>query len=141
MPPLAELPAAYLAIERERDALRDELAVLKWQIEKLRRQVFGPGKGEKLDRLQLLLKLQDLEAELAAKAGAPRQEISYNRRAPIPRASLCEGIRIAAGWLQPICRRMHEHLLAGDYLQADETPVKCHDPDAGKGAVAKATSG
>jgi hypothetical protein len=28
-----------------------ELAVLRWQLEKLCRQVFGPGKGEKLDRL------------------------------------------------------------------------------------------
>jgi len=257
MPPLAELPAAYLAIERERDALRDELAVLKWQVEKLRRQVFGPGRGEKLDRLQLLLKLQDVEAELAAKAEAPKQEIRYERSAPkpeqraapaelyaklpvaevvviepeavkarpeaferigeertfeveivppqltkreivrpkykakadreqppviapaparavpgghasagllawvcvskyldhlplyrqekmlarwgaaIPRASLCEWIRIAADWLGPVYRLMHEDLLAGDYLQADETPVKCHDPDAGKGAVSQ----
>lgn len=257
MPPLAELPAAYLAIERERDALRDELAILKWQLEKLRKQVFGPGRGEKLDRLQLLLKLQEVEAELAAKATAPLQEVSYERRVPkpekraapaelyaklpvaetvviepeevkaqpeaferigeertfeveitppqltkreiirpkykakadrtqppviapaparpvpggyasagllawvcvskyldhlplyrqeqmlgrwgaaIPRASLCEWIRIAADWLQPIYRRMHAHLLGADYLQADETPVKCHDPDAGRGAVSQ----
>ncbi len=32
---------------------------------------------------------------------------------------------------------MHAHLLGGDYLQADETPIKCHDPDAGKGAVSQ----
>ena len=257
MPPLAELPAAYLAIKRERDALRDELAVLKWQVEKLRRQVFGPGRGEKLDRLQLLLKLQEAEAALAAKAEAPKQSISYERSAPkpekraapaelyaklpvsetvviepaevraepeafekigeertfeveivppqltkreiirpkyktkadrtqapviapaparvvpggyasagllawvcvskyldhlplyrqekmlarwgaaIPRASLCEWIRIAADWLGPVYRRMHADLLAGDYLQADETPIKCHDPDAGQGAVSQ----
>jgi transposase len=257
MPPLTELPAAYLALERENGALRDELAVLKWQLEKLRRQVFGPGRGEKLDRLQLLLKLQEVEAALAAKAEAPRQAVSYERRAPapekraapaelyaklpvsetvviepeavkaepeaferigeertfeveitppqltkreiirpkykakadraeppvvapaparavpggyasagllawvcvskyldhlplyrqeqmlarwgaaIPRASLCEWVRIAADWLGPIYRQMHEDLLAGDYLQADETPIKCHDPDAGKGAVSQ----
>lgn len=255
MPPLAELPEAYLALERERDALQGEVLDLKRQLEWLRRQVFGPGQGEKLDRLQLLLKLQGIEAELAAKAAAPKQEVSYERRVPkpekraapaelyaqlpvketvviepeevkaapeafeqigeertfeveitppqltkrefvrpkykakanreqppviapaparpvpggyasagllawvcvskyldhlplyrqeqmlgrwgaaIPRASLCEWIRIAADWLQPIYRRMHQHLLAGDYLQADETPVKCHDPDAGKGSV------
>ncbi len=262
MPPLAELPAAYLALERERDALKASLEEregtildLKRQLEWLRRQLFGPGKGEKLDRLQLLLKLQGVEAELAAKAEAPRQAVSYERRTPkpekraapselyaklpvgevvviepaevkaepeaferigeertfeveitppqlfkreivrpkykvradrarppvvaaaparavpgghasagllawvciskyldhlplyrqermlerwgaaIPRASLCEWIRIAAEWLQPIYRRMHAHLLSGDYLQADETPIKCHDPDAGKGAV------
>jgi transposase len=57
--------------------------------------------------------------------------------AAIPRASLCEWIRIAAEWLQPIYREMHAQLLAGDYLQADETPIKCHDPDAGKGAVSQ----
>ena len=65
-----------------------------------------------------------------------RQEQMLGRwGAAIPRASLCEWIRIAADWLQPIYRRMHAHLLSGDYLQADETPIKCHDPDAGKGAV------
>jgi transposase len=264
MPPAAELPAAYLALERERDALKASLDEregtildLKRQLEWLRRQVFGPGKGEKLDRLQLLLKLQGVEAELAAKAEAAKQEVSYERRCPkpekraapaelyaklpvsevvvvepdevkaepeaferigeertfevkitppqltkreivrpkykakadrarppltapaparvvpggyasaelvawvcvskyldhlplyrqeqmlarwgasIPRASLCEWIRIAAEWLQPIYRRMHAHLLDGDYLQADETPIKCHDPDAGKGAVSQ----
>lgn len=255
MPPLAELPQAYRSLERERDALQGEVLDLKRQLEWLRRQVFGPGQGEKLDRLQLWLKLQGVEAELAAKAAAPQQEVRYERRVPkpekraaraelyaqlpvketvviepdevkaepeafeqigeertfeveitppqltkreivrpkykpkvdrsqppviapaparavpggyasagllawvcvskyldhlplyrqeqmlgrwgaaIPRASLCEWIRIAADWLQPIYRRMHQHLLAGDYLQADETPIKCHDPDAGKGAV------
>jgi transposase len=84
MPPLTELPAAYLALERENGSLREELTVLKWQLEKLRRQIFGPGKGEKLDRLQLLLKLQGLEAELAAKAAEPKQQISYERQAPKP---------------------------------------------------------
>ena len=230
---------------------------LKRQLDWLRRQLFGPGKGEKLDRLQLLLKLQGVEEELAAKAAAPAREIRYERRAPapekraapaelyaklpvsetvvvepvevradpeaferigeertfeveitppqlykreivrpkykvkadrdqapvvapaparavpgghasagllawvcvskyldhlplyrqermlerwgaaIPRASLCEWIRIASEWLEPVYRRMHHDLLAGDYLQADETPVKCRDPDAGKGAVSQ----
>ena len=264
MPPAAVLYAENLDLKRERDALRHNLDErdglildLKRQLEWLRRQVFGPGQGEKLDRLQLLLKLQGVEAELAAKAAAPSQAVSYERRVPkpekraapaelyaklpvketvviepaevkaapeafeqigeertfeveitppqltkrefvrpkykakadrtqppviapaparpvpggyasagllawvcvskyldhlplyrqeqmlgrwgaaIPRASLCEWIRIAAEWLQPIYRRMHRHLLAGDYLQADETPIKCHDPDAGKGAVSQ----
>jgi transposase len=264
MPPVADLPEAYLALERERDALRAKLGEnegtildLKRQLEWLRRQVFGPGKGEKLDRLQLLLKLQGIEAELAAKSALPKQEVSYERRVPrpekraapaelyaklpvtevvviepeevksepeaferigeertfeveitppqlskreivrpkyrakaererapllapaparpvpggyasagllawvcvskyldhaplyrqaqmlerwgaaIPRASLCEWIRISAEWLEPVYRRMHAELLSGDYLQADETPIKCHDPDAGKGAVSQ----
>lgn len=255
MPPAEVLYAENLVLKSERDALHGEVLDLKRQLEWLRRQVFGPGKGEKLDRLQLLLKLQGLEAGLATKAEAAKQEVSYERRAPkpekragpaelyaklpisetmviepeevkarpeaferigeectfevqitppqltkrqivrpkykakadrtqppvvapaparvvpggyasagllawvcvskyldhlplyrqeqmltrwgapIPRASLCEWIRIAAEWLQPIYRLMHAHLLAGDYLQADETPIKCHDPDAGKGAV------
>lgn len=257
MPPLTELPAAYLALERERDALQGALLDLQRQLDWLRRQVFGPGKGEKLDRLQLLLKLQGVEAELAAKAGAAKQAVSYERQVPraekraapaelyaklpitetrviepeevkaepeafeqigeertfeveitppqltkreiirpkykaktdrsqppviapaparvvpggyasagllawvcvskyldhlplyrqeqmlgrwgaaIPRSSLCEWIRIASDWLQPIYRRMHAHLLGGDYLQADETPIKCQDPDAGKSAVSQ----
>lgn len=255
MPPAAVLYAENLALKREREALHGEVLDLKRQLAWLRRQVFGPGQGEKLDRLQLLLKLQGVEAELAAKAAAPQQAVSYERRVPkpekraapaelyaklpvketvviepaevkaepeaferigeectfeveitppqltkrefvrpkyrakadraqppviapaparavpggyasagllawvcvskyldhlplyrqeqmlgrwgaaIPRASLCEWIRIAADWLQPIYRRMHQHLLTGDYLQADETPIKCHDPDAGQGAV------
>jgi transposase len=257
MPPAEVLYAENLALKSERDALQGEVLDLKRQLEWLRRQVFGPGQSEKLDRLQLLLKLRGVEAELAAKTAAPTQEISYERRVPepekraapaelyaklpvretvviepaevtaapeaferigeertfeveitppqlykrefvrpkykvkgdraqppviapaparpvpggyasagllawvcvskyldhlplyrqeqmlgrwgaaIPRASLCEWIRIAAEWLQPIYRRMHAHLLSGDYLQADETPVKCHDPDAGRGAVAQ----
>jgi hypothetical protein len=27
---------------------------------------------------------------------------------------------------------MHRRLLAGPYLQADETPVRCNDPDESK---------
>lgn len=62
MPPLPDLPAAYLALERENDELKSTNALLKWQIEKLQRQVFGPGKSEKLDRAQLLFQLKELEA-------------------------------------------------------------------------------
>jgi len=61
MPPAEILYAENLALKSENGVLRDELAVLKWQIEKLRRQIFGPGRGEKLDRLQPLLKLQEVE--------------------------------------------------------------------------------
>jgi hypothetical protein len=88
MPPLADLPAAYLAVERERDelrsangALKDEVATLRWQLEKLRKVVFGPGKNEKLDRAQLTLALKELEAAVAA-AERPAQAVSYERRAP-----------------------------------------------------------
>ena len=69
----------------------------------------------------------------------PRSRLGRAGSQPDPegRIALNGWIRIAADWLQPIYRRMHAHLLAGDYLQADETPIKCHDPDAGKGAVSQ----
>jgi transposase len=254
MPPLEDLPAAYLALERERDELKNTNALLKWQIEKLQRRVFGPGRSEKLDRAQLLFQLKELEA-LAEKAARPAQAVSYERRVPapekrsapaelfaklpvkevvviepaevktepeayeqigeertfeveitppqlfkreivrpkyrakadrsqppllapappravpgghasagllawvaiakyldhlplyrqeqmlnrwgaaIPRSTLCDWIRIAADWLEPIYKTMLRRLLAGDYLQADETPIKCQDPDNAKAGV------
>ncbi len=51
--------------------------MLRTQIAWLQQQLFGPGKSEKLDRAQLLLKLGELE-KLAA-ASAPTQTISYER--------------------------------------------------------------
>ena len=257
MPPLADLPAAYLALERENgelkgvnEALKDENATLRWQLEKLRKLVYGPGKGEKLDRAQLTLALKEPEAAVEA-AERPAQAVSYERRAPapaaerraslekafeklpvqevvviepeavktnpeayekigeektfevevtaprlwkrvivrpkyklkadraqppvvapappraaqggyasagllawvcvakyldhlplyrqesmfarwgaeIPRSTLCEWIRIAADWLEPVYKAMLRRLLDGDYVQADETPIKCQDPD------------
>ena len=83
MPPPEDLPAAYLALERENDELKSANALLKWQIEKLQKQVFGPGKSEKLDRAQLLFQLKELEA-MAEKASRPAQAVSYERRAPAP---------------------------------------------------------
>jgi transposase len=254
MPPLEDLPAAYLALERENDELKSTNALLKWQIEKLQKQVFGPGKSEKLDRAQLLFQLKELEA-MAEKASRPAQTVSYERRAPapekrtapaelfaklpvkevvviepevvkaepeayeqigeertfeveitppqlfkreivrpkyrakadraqppllapaspravpggyasagllawvaiakyldhlplyrqeqmlgrwgaaVPRSTLCDWIRIAADWLEPIYKAMLRRLLEGDYLQADETPIKCQDPDNVKAGV------
>ncbi len=57
--------------------LKQEIAVLRTQIAWLQQQLFGPGKSEKLDRAQLLLKLGELE-KLAA-ASAPTQTITYAR--------------------------------------------------------------
>jgi transposase len=47
----------------------------------------------------------------------------------IPRTTLCDWIEKGAELLQPIVRAMKEQLLAGDYLQVDETPVKLMDPE------------
>jgi transposase len=45
MPPLSELPANFLYLERENLALR-------FQVEWLKKQIFGTGKSEKLDPAQ-----------------------------------------------------------------------------------------
>ena len=59
-----------------------------------------------------------------------RQEKQLARwGAKIPRSTLCEWIRIAAELLEPVYRAMLRRLLKGDYVQADETPIKCQDPD------------
>ncbi len=58
--------------------LRQEIARLQAQVEWLTRQLYGPGKSEKLDRAQLLLKLAELE-KLTAAAEAPKQTITYER--------------------------------------------------------------
>jgi transposase len=46
-----------------------------------------------------------------------------------PRQTLGDWVEKAAEWLQPIGRLMKAELLAGDYLQVDETPIKVMDPD------------
>lgn len=53
-----------------------------------------------------------------------------------PRQTLCDWIEKGALCLQPIVREMKKELLAGDYLQVDETPVKVMDPEV-KGKCAQ----
>jgi len=48
---------------------------------------------------------------------------------------MCDWIEVASDWLEPIYRRMLINLRAGGYLQADETPIRCHDPDEKKGTT------
>jgi transposase len=57
--------------------------------------------------------------------------------ATIPRQTMADWIRIAADWLEPVYRQMHRRLLAGSYLQADETPVRCNDPDERRGGTSE----
>ena len=45
------------------------------------------------------------------------------------RQTLCDWVEKGAQWLQPIVREMKRELLAGDYLQVDETPVRMRDPE------------
>lgn len=60
-----------------------------------------------------------------------RQERIYRERhgVKLSRQTLCGWVDAAADWLAPIYREMKAALLAGDYLQADETPIRYLDPD------------
>jgi transposase len=58
-----------------------------------------------------------------------QEQMSARWGATISRRTMCDWVEVAAMWLEPIYRHMHRTLLAGDYIQADETPVRCNDPD------------
>jgi transposase len=236
--------------------LRQEIAVLRAQIEWLKQQLFGGGKSETLDRAQLLLKLGELEKFAAAER--PTETVSYERvtgrapkrtlpaesfahlpvqetivieppavqadptvyekigeertfevdvvppklfkreivrpkyrhcldrnrapllapaparvvpggfasagliawaltakfadhlplyrqekmltrwGAPISRQNLCDWVGAATALLEPLAKRMKQDLLAGGYVQVDETPIRCNDPDLRDG---KTTTG
>lgn len=62
-----------------------------------------------------------------------QEQMSARWGATISRRTLCDWIEVAALWLEPIYRQMHRQLLAGSYLQADETPIRCNDPDHDRG--------
>jgi transposase len=60
-----------------------------------------------------------------------RQEQIYRQRhgVVLSRQTLCGWVEAAADWLSPIYREMKAGLLARDYLQVDETPIRYLDPD------------
>jgi transposase len=63
-----------------------------------------------------------------------RQErMSARWGATISRRTMCDWVEVAAMWLEPIYRHLHQALIAGNYLQADETPIRCQDPDHDRG--------
>ena len=85
MPPAEQLYAENLSLQSERAALQgavtalhEEIARLKVQIDWLKQRLFGPGRGETLDRAQLLLQLEGLE-KLAARLETPPQLVTYER--------------------------------------------------------------
>jgi len=49
--------------------------------------------------------------------------------APISRQNLSEWVGAATALLEPLVKQMRQDLLAGGYVQADETPLRCNDPD------------
>lgn len=66
-------------LHAENLALKEELAVLRAQIEWLKKKLFGGGQGERLDRAQLLLKLGALEALAATPTTST---VTYERARP-----------------------------------------------------------
>jgi transposase len=62
-----------------------------------------------------------------------QEQMSQRWGAPISRRTMCDWVEVAAMWLEPIYRHMHRALIAGNYLQADETPIRCNDPDHQRG--------
>jgi transposase len=60
-----------------------------------------------------------------------RQEKIYRERygVKISRQTLAEWMELTAFWLKPIYELMKKQLMAGSYLQVDETPIRYLDPD------------
>jgi transposase len=57
--------------------------------------------------------------------------------APISRQTMTDWVRFAAERLEPLHKRMRQELLAGGYVQVDETPVRCNDPDEKRGGTSQ----
>lgn len=66
-----------------------------------------------------------------------QEQMSERWGARISRQSMADWIATVAQWLQPIYRLMHRELLEGDYVQADETPIRCNDPDEKRGGTSQ----
>jgi transposase len=63
-----------------------------------------------------------------------RQGRMYEREGvQIPTQNLMRWVEVVADWLKPIYAHMGSELKAGDYIQADETPIKYLDRDIKKG--------
>ena len=65
-----------------------------------------------------------------------QEKMAQKWGASLSRQVMCDWVERAAWWLKPIYEKMGESLRKGNYLQADETPVRCQDPDVpGKTAL------
>lgn len=53
--------------------------------------------------------------------------------APISRQNLSDWTGAATALLEPLVKRMKQELLQGGYVQVDETPIRCNDPDVRDG--------
>jgi len=63
-----------------------------------------------------------------------RQEQIYATRhaIAIPRQSSARWLGLAADWLRPICELIHTGVMAGGYVQVDETPIEYLSPGNGE---------
>lgn len=63
-----------------------------------------------------------------------RQEQIYwtRHRVDLPRQTLAAWMGLAADWLQPIYRQIRAGVMAGGYVQIDETPIKYLSPGHGQ---------
>ena len=63
-----------------------------------------------------------------------RQEQIFARRHQVhlPRQTLARWVELAADWLQPIYEQIRTGVLAGGYVQVDETPVNYLEPGHGR---------
>lgn len=67
---------------QERDT---RIAQLKAEIAWLKHRLFGAGKGEQMDKAQLLLDLGEATGQLEKLLDQPKQKISFERKVPMPR--------------------------------------------------------
>jgi hypothetical protein len=63
-----------------------------------------------------------------------RQEHIYRQRhgVALPRQTLARWVELAADWLRPIYEQIRTGVLAGGYVQVDETPIEYLEPGHGK---------
>jgi hypothetical protein len=63
-----------------------------------------------------------------------RQEQIFlqRHRVSLPRQTLARWVELAADWLKPIYEQIRTGVLAGGYVQVDETPIKYLEPGHGK---------
>ena len=58
-----------------------------------------------------------------------QEQMSARWGAKLSRKTMADWVEVMAYWFRPIYQRMREALISGAYLQADETPIRCQDPD------------
>lgn len=63
-----------------------------------------------------------------------RQEQIFRTRHQVhlPRQTLARWVELAAQWLRPICEHIRTGVMAGGYVQVDETPIRYLEPGNGK---------